>query len=136
MTLPEPELAAGALGAWLRPLPEVFCELPVLELPDVPDVELRDVPVLPAVAVEPEPPELVCCAPGSAKATAPAAARLTAPAVTVTVRSRAWPRSRSATARLVCCECLLIRWVLHARVRDTAWPPVLGSGSGVPLSQL
>jgi hypothetical protein len=115
VTLPEPELADGAVDAGERLLPVL--ELPVLELPDVPEAEVPDVPVLPAVAVEPELPEVACCAPGSANATAPAAAMLTAPEVAVTARNRACPRSRSATARLVACGCLLIRWFLLARFR-------------------
>jgi len=121
VTLPEPELADGAVEAGERLLPVLelpvlelpvlelpVLELPVLELPVAPAAELPDVPVLPAVAVEPELPEVVCCAPGSANATAPAATTPSTPAVAVTVRSRACPRSRSAIARLVCCECPLI----------------------------
>jgi hypothetical protein len=98
VTLPEPELADGAVDACARLplLPELLLlellllELLLLELPEV-------------LAAEPELVEVVCCAPGSANATAPAAAMLTAPAVTVTARSRACPRSRSATVRLVAC---------------------------------
>jgi len=105
VTLPEPELADGAVDACARLplLPELLLpELLLLELPEVLAAELWDVPVLPAAA-EPELVEVGCCAPGSANATAPAAVMLTAPAVTVTARSRARPRSRSATVRLVAC---------------------------------
>ena len=90
----------------------------VLELPEP---ELLDVPVLAAElpdAADPELAEVVWCAPGSANATTPAAATLASPAVAVTVRSRAWPRSRPATARLVSCGCLLIEWVLSGSVSN------------------
>ena len=115
MTLPAPELAAGALAALLRPLlvPELpvlelpVLELPVLELPDAPAAERPDTPVRPDEAAA-EVPAVVCCVPGSAKATPPVAITLTAAAVAVTMRSRARERSRSATARLVSCEGLLI----------------------------
>ena len=116
MTLLAPELAAGALAALVRPLllPELpvaelaVPELPVLELavPEPPDVP-ADIPVLPDEAAA-EPLDAVRCVPGSAKATAPVAITLTAAAVAVTTRSRARAWSRSATARLVSCECLLI----------------------------
>jgi hypothetical protein len=120
VTLPAPELAAGAVdaGVMLLPVPLVpeldFLalpgpELPVLELCDVRAAELRAVPVL-AAAAEPELADEMCCAPGSANATAPAVTTPRTPAAAVTVRSRARPRSRSATARLVSCECLLIEW--------------------------
>jgi hypothetical protein len=114
VTLLAPELAAGALAALVMLL--LWPELPVLEpvaaeLPDAPEAGLLDVPVptdvLPDDA-DAESLDAVCCVPGRAKATAPAAITLTAPAVAVTARSRACPRSRSATARLVSCECLLI----------------------------
>jgi hypothetical protein len=118
VTLPAPELAAGALAALLRLLPELLllelpvAELPVLELavpepPDVPAARRPDTPVLPDEAAA-EWLDAVCCVPGSAKATAPVAITLTAAAVAVTMRSRAREWSRSATARLVSCECLLI----------------------------
>ena len=106
MTLPAPELAAGALAALLRPELPVL-ELAVPELPDAPAAERPDTPVLPDEAAA-EAPAVVCCVPGSAKATPPVAITLTAAAVAVTMRSRARERSRSATARLVSCECLLI----------------------------
>ena len=121
MTLPEPELADGAVDPEERPLPVLVLELPEPELPDVPEAELPDVPVLAAElpeAADPELAEVAWCAPGSANAITPAAATLAIPAVAVTVRSRAWPRSRSATARLVSCGCLLIEWVLSGSVRN------------------
>jgi hypothetical protein len=116
VTLPEPELAAGADGAADTPLPDVELELlpdfdvpelPVLELPVL---ELPDDPVL----AEPVPDELLElpvpdevaeleAAPGRAKATAPAATALSTPAVTVTARSRVCPRSRAAMALRVSC---------------------------------
>lgn len=128
MTVPEPELADGALDARPRPLPAV------------PDAELPDVPVLlPAELPEAagaELAEVACCAPGSANATAAAAITLAMPAAAVTERSRARPRSRSATARLVSCECLLIGRSLPGLVLHTASLAVLGRAYGLPLSQL
>ncbi len=142
MTLPDPEPADGAVTLPPPFAPEpALVELPALELP--PELELPPVPELPDVLPdEPELPVLVAldpelagdawCVPGSANATAPAAAMLTAPAVAVTVRSLACPRSRSATARLVTCECLLIGCILLAwfmsNPRRQAW--------GAPLACL
>jgi hypothetical protein len=120
VTLLAPELAAGALAALVRllllpalpvaelPVPELpVLELAVPELPDAPAARLPDIPVRPDEAAA-ESLDAVCCVPGSAKATAPVAITLTAAAVAVTTRSRAREWSRSATARLVSCECLLI----------------------------
>jgi hypothetical protein len=92
VTLPEPELADGALGAVVRLL--LLLELLVLELLDVPEPALPEVVVLPATLpadAEAEVPEAVCAAPGSANAIAPAAITLAVAAVAVTVRSRACP---------------------------------------------
>jgi hypothetical protein len=119
-------------------LPLVLLELPVLELPvldlfDVLPAELPDEPAFPVPAVaDPGLADDAWCAPGSANATAPAAAMLTAPAVAVIVRSRACPRSRSATARLVACECLLIGCIL------LAWfmPKPRRQGWRAPLARL
>lgn len=111
MTLLVPELADGALEALVRLLLLLVRELLVLELLDAPESELPEDAVLPAVLpedAEAEALEAACSAPGSANATAPAASTLATPAVAVTLRSRACPRSRSATARLVSRECLLI----------------------------
>jgi hypothetical protein len=141
-----PELADGELDALVRPLPlpellpELLVpELAVLELPDVPELERPDagllIDVLPEDA-DAEPLAAACPAPGSANATAPAAIRLTAPAVAVTARSRACPWSRSAMARLVSCDCLLIEWILPCRVLTTDSLSVLGRISALPLSQL
>jgi hypothetical protein len=115
VTLLAPELAAGALAALVRlllwpelPVPELpVLELAMPELPDAPAAGRPDIPVLPDEAAA-ESLDPVCCVPGSAKATAPVAITLTAAAVAVTARSRARAWSRSATARLVSCECLLI----------------------------
>jgi hypothetical protein len=134
-------LADGAVDGVLLPL--VLPELPVPELPvpELPVPELFDLlaaglldePAVPVPAVaDPELADDAWCAPGSANATAPAAAMLTAPAVAVTVRSRACPRSRSATARLVACECLLIGCVLLAWVM----PQPRCQGWGTPLARL
>jgi hypothetical protein len=119
-------------------LPLVLPELPVLDLPvldwfGVLPAGLLDEPAFPVPAVaDPGLAGAARCAPGSANATAAAAAMLTAPAVAVTVRSRACPRSRSATARLVACECLLIGCIL------LAWfmPKSRRQGWGVPLARL
>jgi hypothetical protein len=89
VTLPEPELADGALAALVRPLLLLVLELLVLELPDAPESELPELAVLPAVL--PAALEAACTAPGSANATAPAASTLATPAVAVTARSRACP---------------------------------------------
>jgi hypothetical protein len=124
-------LAEGAVDGVLLPL--VLPELPVPELFDVLPAGLPDEPAFPVpAAADPELAGDGWCAPGSANATAPAAAMLTAPAVAVTVRSRACPRSRSATARLVACECLLIGCVL------LAWfmPKPRCQGWGAPLARL
>jgi hypothetical protein len=134
VTLPAPELAAGALAAWLRLL--LLPELPVLELagpelPEAPAAERPDIPVLPDEAAA-EAPDVACCVPGSAKATPPVAITLTAAAVAVTMRSRARERSRSATARLVSCECLLIGWSFLAGLLTQP----SGPGWAVPLARL
>jgi hypothetical protein len=120
--LPVPEL----------PVPELLVlELAVPERPDVPVARRPDTPVLPDEAAA-EAPDAVCCVPGSAKATAPVANTLTAAAVAVTMRSRAREWSRSATARLVSCECLLIGGSFLAGLLTQ----LSGPGWAVPLARL
>jgi hypothetical protein len=114
VTWPLPELAPGAEFGELSPpdeeLPED--ELPDDELPELDDpLELLDPPLLAEAAcrvlVEAEPDDVPAeeeaAAPGRVNATAPAAMMLAAAAETVTVRSRALPRSLAATRAAVLC---------------------------------
>jgi hypothetical protein len=109
-------------------MPLVLPEPPVLDRFGVLPAGLLDEPAFPVPTVA----GAAWCAPGSANATAAAAAMLTAPAVAVTLRSRACPRSRSATARRVVCECLLIGCIL------LAWfmPKPRRQGWAAPLARL
>jgi hypothetical protein len=102
VTLPGPELPLGAVAPLESPPSDD--ELPDDELPDelLPDDVLPCL-VLPDGACWADPPEvpgvLAELPPGSPSAMTPAAAALSTAAVTVAARTRAWPRSRSATAR-------------------------------------
>jgi hypothetical protein len=141
VTEPEPELAVGELAALLRLLlllAALFLAVLLLavflvaELLPVLAVALPDAAALAAAGADAEPADAACCAPGRANATAPAANRLVTPAAAVTARSRACPRSRSATARLVSSACLLIGgilsdWVTSQSLADAAGPPLLSA---------
>jgi hypothetical protein len=102
VTLPGPELPLGAVAPLDSPPSDD--ELPDDELPDelLPDDVLPCL-VLPVEACCADPPDvpevLAELPPGSPSAMTPAAAALSTAAVTVAARTRAWPRSRSATAR-------------------------------------
>lgn len=106
MTWPLPELAVGAEFGELSPPDD---ELPDDELPVLDDpLELAGPPLVPEVAfralVEADDvPAEDAVAPGRVNATAPAAMMLAAAAETVTVRSRALPRSLAATRAAVMC---------------------------------
>ena len=82
-----------------NPEPELLAEPEEADEPvDVP-AEVPEFCDAAALPVElPEPVVLAWDEPGRAYATTPAAARPAAPTVTVTARSRAWPRRRASAA--------------------------------------